>query len=131
MKFTVDRIDHVVLTCADPEATAAWYERVLGMEREEFGEDRRIALRFGSQKLNLHRLGAEFSPHATAPRSGSLDLCFVAAVGAEDIVGHLRTQKVEIAEGPAVKFGALGPMRSVYCRDPDGNLIEIATYLTD
>ncbi|HET9148207.1 MAG TPA: VOC family protein, partial [Acetobacteraceae bacterium] len=60
MKFTVDRIDHVVLTCADPEATAAWYERVLGMDREEFGEDRRIALRFGSQKLNLHRLGAEF-----------------------------------------------------------------------
>jgi catechol 2,3-dioxygenase-like lactoylglutathione lyase family enzyme len=130
MKFTVDRIDHVVLTCADPEATASWYERVLGMERDEFGEGR-IAMRFGSQKLNLHRQGAEFSPHATAPRTGSLDLCFVTALGADDVVVHLKSQKIAIVEGPANKIGALGMIRSVYCRDPDGNLIEISTYLDD
>jgi catechol 2,3-dioxygenase-like lactoylglutathione lyase family enzyme len=130
MKFTVDRIDHVVLTCADIDATADWYERVLGMERDEFGEGR-IALRFGSQKLNLHRLGAEFSPHASAPRAGALDLCFVTALGAEDVVAHLQGQAIAIVEGPANKFGALGMMRSVYCRDPDGNLIEISTYLDD
>lgn len=130
MKFTVDRIDHVVLTCSDIGTTADWYERVLGMERDEFGEGR-IAMRFGSQKLNLHRLGAEFSPHATAPRAGSLDLCFVTALGADDVVEHLKAQKIAIVEGPASKIGALGMMRSVYCRDPDGNLIEISTYLED
>ena len=128
MKFTVDRIDHVVLTCADIEATADWYERVLGMERDEFGEGR-VAMRFGSQKLNLHHQGEEHSPHATVPRAGSADLCFVTALGAEEVVAHLKKQGVAIVEGPANKIGALGMIRSVYCRDPDGNLIEISTYL--
>lgn len=131
MKFTIDRIDHVVLTCADIELTAAWYERVLGMEREEFGADRRIALRFGAQKLNLHEVSAPFEPHAATPATGGLDICFIAAVGPDDVMAHLGQLGVEIIEGPVQRTGALGAMRSVYCRDPDGNLVEIAGYLED
>ncbi|HEX7390233.1 MAG TPA: VOC family protein [Acidiphilium sp.] len=131
MKFTIDRIDHVVLTCSDLGATAEWYERVLGMEREEFGPNRRTALRFGAQKINLHQAGAELSPHAAKPQPSALDICFVTALGTDDVVAHLKNRGVEIIEGPAVKTGALGAMRSVYCHDPDGNLIEIASYLED
>jgi catechol 2,3-dioxygenase-like lactoylglutathione lyase family enzyme len=129
MKFTIDRIDHVVLTCSDLGVTADWYERVLGMEREEFGPDKRIALRFGAQKINLHQAGDEFSPHAAKPQASALDICFITALGTEDIVRHLGEQGVDVVEGPAPKTGALGAMRSVYCRDPDGNLIEISSYL--
>ena len=129
MKFTIDRIDHVVLTCADIELTAAWYERVLGMEREEFGADRRIALRFGAQKINLHEVAAPFEPHALTPATGGLDICFITAVGPDDVMAHLNRLGVEIIEGPVQRTGALGAMRSVYCRDPDGNLVEIASYL--
>jgi len=131
MRFTIDRIDHVVLTCSDLEITAVWYERVLGMEREEFGPDRRVALRFGGQKINLHQAGSEFLPHAAKPQPSALDICFITALRPEDVVTHLTGLKVPIIEGPAPKTGALGPMHSVYCRDPDGNLIEIATYLED
>ena len=81
MRFTVDRLDHLVLTCTDVEITAAWYERVLGMEPE-------------------------------------------------DVVGHLHSFGIAIEAGPAKKMGALGEMSSVYCRDPDGNLIEISSYLS-
>ena len=131
MRFTVDRLDHVVLTCNDVGVSANWYQRVLGMEREEFGEDRRTALKFGGQKLNLHQAGREFSPHAGKPGPGSQDVCFITAVGPEDVVHHLDQCGVVVELGPVDQTGSLGPMRSVYCRDPDGNLVEIASYLTD
>jgi catechol 2,3-dioxygenase-like lactoylglutathione lyase family enzyme len=131
MRFTVDRLDHLVLTCSDIELTAAWFQRVLGMEREEYGEDRRTALKFGGQKLNLHQSGAEFHPNAALATPGSADLCFVTAVRSEDIIGHLHGLGVTIELGPVARTGALGPMWSVYCRDPDGSLIEIATYLSN
>lgn len=132
MKFTVDRIDHVVLTCSDIGATADWYERVLGMEREEFGADRRIALRFGAQKLNLHAAASnEAGPLAAKPAPSALAICFVTALGTDYVVKHLEAQGVPVVEGPTAKIGALGAMRSVYCRDPDGNLIEISSYLEE
>jgi len=131
MRFTIDRIDHLVITCADLEKTASWYQRVLGMERDTFGPERRTAVRFGSQKLNLHKAGAEFHPNAAAARPGTIDVCFVTAVAAADVVGHLRSCGVAIELGPVQQTGALGPMTSVYCRDPDGNLVEIASYLAD
>ena len=129
MRFTVDRLDHLVLTCRDAEISASWYQRVLGMEREEFGPKNRTALRFGGQKMNLRQ--ADSMGWSTAPEAspGSLDLCFVTAVAPEDIVEHLRDCGVEVVDGPAPKVGALGPIQSVYCRDPDGNKIEIASYL--
>jgi catechol 2,3-dioxygenase-like lactoylglutathione lyase family enzyme len=129
MKFTVDRIDHVVMTVRDIGVTAGWYQRVLGMEREEYGGRNRTALRFGAAKINLHEVGHSASPHAAQPEPGSLDLCFVIAVGPEDAMNHLRQCGVTIERGPVARIGALGDIMSVYCRDPDGNLIELASYL--
>jgi catechol 2,3-dioxygenase-like lactoylglutathione lyase family enzyme len=131
MRFTVDRLDHLVLTCRDLDATAAWYQRVLGMEREVFGAEQRTALKFGGQKLNLHQEGREFSPRAAQALPGSADLCFITAVSPADVVSHLLAQGVAVEVGPVARTGALGPMMSVYCRDPDGNLVEIASYLPD
>jgi catechol 2,3-dioxygenase-like lactoylglutathione lyase family enzyme len=129
MKFTVDRIDHVVMTVRDISVTAGWYQRVLGMEREEYGGKNRTALRFGAAKINLHEVGHSVSPHAMLAEPGSLDLCFVIAVGPEDAVSHLQNCGVAIERGPVSRIGALGDIMSVYCRDPDGNLIELASYI--
>ena len=130
MRFAVDRLDHRVITCKDVETSAGWYQRVLGMEREEFGEQRRTALRFGGQKINLRPRTATqdawFSSVVAEP--GTQDLCFIVTVSADDVVDHLRNCGVTVELGPISKAGALGPITSVYCRDPDGNLIEIATY---
>ena len=117
-------LDHIVLTCADPEATVAFYERV-GMQREEFGGGR-LALRFGDQKLNLHQAGAEFQPHATTPLPGTGDLCLLVDGPIEAVVKHLGEVGIAIEEGPVDRTGAVGPLRSVYVRDPDGNLVEFA-----
>jgi len=117
-------LDHIVLTCADPEATVAFYERV-GMQREEFGGGR-LALRFGDQKINLHRAGAEFQPHAATPLPGTGDLCLLVDGSIEAVVEHLGNVGVAIEEGPVDRTGAVGPLRSVYVRDPDGNLVEFA-----
>jgi len=130
MRFTVDRLDHLVLTCTDVEIAAAWYQRVLGMEREDFGADRRCALKFGGQKINVRPVDAAHWVSGKHAAAGSADLCFVTAVGPQDVVGHLHSCGVVIEAGPVKKLGALGELTSVYCRDPDGNLIEIASYLT-
>jgi catechol 2,3-dioxygenase-like lactoylglutathione lyase family enzyme len=124
----IDRIDHVVLNCRDVEQTASWYERVLGLEREEFGPDRRIALKFGRQKLNLRPTGAANWETGAVDTPGSVDLCFITEAGLTEAIERLRASDVTITAGPVPKTGALGPMTSIYCRDPDGNLIEIASY---
>jgi catechol 2,3-dioxygenase-like lactoylglutathione lyase family enzyme len=129
MRFTVDRLDHIVLTCEDVEITAAWYQRVLGMEREDFGAENRCALNFGGQKINVRPKGQLTWTTAREAAPGSADLCFVTAVGPEDVVGHLHSCGIVIEQGPVKREGALGEISSVYCRDPDGNLIEIASYL--
>lgn len=131
MKFTVDRIDHVVMVCRDLSVTAGWYQRVLGMEREEYGGKNRTALRFGAQKINLHELGHEVIPHAQTAAPGTLDMCFVVAVRPQDVVAQLHACGVEVERGPVTRIGALGDIVSIYCRDPDGNLIELASYLGD
>jgi catechol 2,3-dioxygenase-like lactoylglutathione lyase family enzyme len=133
MRFSVDRLDHLVLNVKDVDITASWYQRVLGMEREEFGAAKRTALKFGGQKINVRPADADTRGWATGVnvKVGAADLCFVTAVGPEHVVEHLRGCGVQITEGPAPKIGALGPMTSVYCRDPDGNLIEISSYLMD
>ena len=117
-------LDHIVLTCADPEATVAFYERV-GMQREEFGGGR-LALRFGDQKINLHQAGAEYQPHAATPLPGTGDLCLLVDGSIEAVVEHLGEVGIAIEEGPVDRTGAVGPLRSVYVRDPDGNLVEFA-----
>jgi len=130
MRFTVDRIDHIVLNVADVEITAAWYQRVLGMEREEFGPNNRTALKFGGQKINVRP--ADTDPRAwptgAVHAAGSADLCFITAVPPDEVIAHLHDCGVAILTGPVERAGALGPIRSVYCRDPDNNLVEIASY---
>jgi catechol 2,3-dioxygenase-like lactoylglutathione lyase family enzyme len=121
----LDRLDHLVLTVADIEATCAFYERALGMRRIDFGAGR-VALQFGRQKINLHQAGHEFEPKALRPTPGSADLCFLTALPMDAVLAHLAAAGVAIEEGPVARTGALGPIRSVYGRDPDGNLIEIA-----
>lgn len=127
MGFAVDRIDHVVINCRDVEVTAAWYARVLGMTRESYG-DGRTALVFGTQKFNVRPTGVANWVTATVDVPGTLDLCFIADEDPDDVAAHLRACDVEITEGPITRTGALGPMTSHYCRDPDGNLIEVASY---
>ena len=100
--------------------------RALASERcQRFGEAR-MALKFGSQKINLHEKGREFEPKATLAAPGTLDICFIAAVPLEDVIARLAARNVPILEGPVMKTGAQGPIRSVYVRDPDGNLVEIS-----
>ena len=131
MRFAVDRLDHEVLNVRDVEITASWYQRVLGMEREDFGEEMRTALKFGGQKVNVRPHDADRSrwPTGAVSDPGSADLCFITAVGPDHVLRHLQSCGVAVLEGPVERAGALGPMHSVYCRDPDGNLIEIASYL--
>ena len=128
--MTIDRIDHIVLTVRDIEKTYEFYAGVLGMQAVTFEGGRR-ALRFGEQKINLHQAGREFEPKALSPTPGSADLCFIARVPLEQVVDHIRSCGVEIVNGPVRRSGALGPIESIYVRDPDGNLVEIATYVNE
>jgi len=123
----IERLDHLVLTVANIERTVAFYERVLGMQREIFGQGR-SALVFGQQKFNLHQQGNEFEPKAARPTPGAIDLCLVSAWPMAAIIQHLNEQQVVIEEGPVARTGAMGPIDSVYFRDPDDNLIEVSRY---
>ena len=123
----IESLDHLVLTVQNIEATCAFYEKVLGMDVTTFGNGRK-ALHFGKQKINLHEAGKEFEPKAAKPSPGSADLCFITKMPISDVMRHLNKCNVTVEEGPVERTGALGPITSVYIRDPDGNLIEIANY---
>ncbi|WP_371156521.1 VOC family protein [Jannaschia sp. 2305UL9-9] len=125
----ITALDHLVLTVADPQATAAWYARILGCVAETFHPadgSTRLAVTFGRQKINLHQAGAEFRPHARQPGSGTADLCFLSDDPLSDWIAHLADEGVTIEEGPVPRTGATGPILSIYLRDPDGNLIEVS-----
>ncbi len=127
----IDMIDHFVLTVRDIGAACEFYTRVLGMQLVTFGSGRK-ALQFGEfseHKINLHEAGKEFEPKALRPTPGSGDVCFITRTPLELVIGHLRSSDVEILEGPVKRTGARGPIESVYIRDPDGNLVEIANYV--
>jgi catechol 2,3-dioxygenase-like lactoylglutathione lyase family enzyme len=124
----VKSLDQLALTVRDIEASCSFYTRALGMQLVTFGNGRK-ALSFGVQKINLRPYRNEFEPKADQPTPGSADLCFLIDVPFEKVVDHLKHQNVAIVEGPVAKTGAIGSIRSIYCRDPDGNLIEVATYL--
>jgi catechol 2,3-dioxygenase-like lactoylglutathione lyase family enzyme len=130
----VHALDHIVINVADVARTAQWYEKVLGMEVRVFdpgpGKTPRTSLMFGSQKINVRPLGTDKVEWFTADHeaAGSDDLCFLTQATPEQVVAHLKACGVAIEEGPVAKQGALGTLRSVYCRDPDGSLIEISSY---
>ena len=126
----IDHIDHVVLTTRDKLACIRFYTEVLGMKLVTFKTptEERLAFAFGEQKINLHEWGREFKPHAHLPVPGALDLCFIASLPLDAVIAKLRAAKLAIIEGPVRKTGAQGPIRSVYVRDPDLNLVEISVY---
>lgn len=125
--MNIDRLDHLVLTVRDLQATCEFYVRVLGMRVVTFGDNRK-ALQFGNQKINLHQQGNEFIPKAQNPTTGSADLCLITHLPLEQVIIHLQTCGVEIEAGILSRTGAIGPIRSVYIRDPDGNLLELSNY---
>ncbi|MBS0027541.1 VOC family protein [Chitinophaga sp. 22321] len=125
----INRLDHLVLTVKNIAATCQFYETVLGMEVIAFG-DQRKALRFGHQKINLHEKGHEIDPKANAPTMGSADLCFIADTPVEEVLTELLDKHITIPEGGIVeRTGTTGKIRSVYFRDPDGNLLEVSNYV--
>jgi len=123
--LTIDRLDHMVLTVADVDATIRFYVEVLGMREVTFGAGRK-ALAFGAQKLNLHRAEHEFTPCAKQPTPGSADFCLITTVPLDDAMAHVRAAGITIEVGPVDKTGATGPLRSFYFRDPNGNLVEVS-----
>lgn len=123
----IERLDHLVLTVRSIPESVAFYERVMGMQAVTFGAGR-TALAFGQQKINLHQAGKEFEPKAARPTPGSADLCFITVTPLPDVLAHLNACGVSVAEGPVARTGALGPITSVYFRDPDENLIEVSVY---
>ena len=134
MSIKVNALDHIVINVRDVARTAEWYRRILGMEIRVFdpghGKTARTSLVFGDQKINVRPLGADKVEWFTADRetAGSDDLCFLTSSTPEQVVAHLKACGVAIEEGPVMKQGAQGVLRSVYCRDPDGSLIEISSY---
>ena len=129
MAVKVSGLDHLVLTVADLSATVAFYTDVLGMETQRFRAtdgSNRWALRFGAQKINLHQAGHEFEPKARLATPGSADLCFLSAEPLADWLAHFAALGIEVEDGPVPRSGAIGPITSLYLRDPDGNLIEVS-----
>jgi len=126
----IDRIDHFVLTVRDVAATCDFYRQTLGMQPEVFG-DNRWALTFGHQKINLHVAGKELEPKARHPMPGGGDFCLITKTPMDDVVAHLERCGVAIELMPSPRTGADGPIVSVYFRDPDGNLVEVANYQND
>jgi catechol 2,3-dioxygenase-like lactoylglutathione lyase family enzyme len=124
----INRLDHIVLTVADLTTTIDFYTRLLGMQEVTFKG--RKALTFGHSKINLHQAGHEFHPHADTPTPGSADICLILAGPLDAAMAELEAAGVPIEEGPVDRTGATGPIRSVYVRDPDRNLVELSEYLT-
>lgn len=123
----VDRMDHFVLTVKNIPKSCEFYHHILGMEIQEFG-DNRVALRFANMKINLHEIGHEVEPKAYLPTPGSGDLCFITKTPIDRVISDLKRQKIKIEAGPVKKNGAIGQIKSVYFRDPDHNLIEVSNY---
>ena len=124
--MNVSGLDHIVLTTANLDACLAFYEGLLGFRAEK--KNGRYALYFGAQKINIHTKPAEFLPAAAYPLSGSLDLCFAAEGSAEDAYRELREKNAPLVSEIVSRHGARGDMKSIYLRDPDGNLVELGFY---
>jgi len=127
MPISLERIDHIVITVNDIEKSIRFYCDVLGMQETNFGDNRK-AVAFGNQKINLHPIANNISLTATSPSPGSVDICLVCSTPAEELVNELKRHGIAIEAGPVERQGAMGPMTSVYIRDPDGNLIELSNY---
>jgi len=123
-------LDHLVLTVKDIDATIRFYTTVLGMAQVSFAGNRQ-ALQFGNQKINLHQQRDEIEPHAAQPTPGSADLCFITDIPLEQVIDHVQSCGVSVLAGPVQRMGSTGALLSIYIRDPDGNLMEIANLVID
>jgi catechol 2,3-dioxygenase-like lactoylglutathione lyase family enzyme len=126
--MNITGLDHIVLTVKSIERSCDFYEQMLGAQVIKY-EGGRTALGLGEQKINLHEAGNEFEPKAAAPTPGSGDLCLVTTASLAQVEQNLLARGVTIEEGPVTRTGAQGPIKSIYIRDPDGNLVEIASYV--
>jgi len=126
--ITINRLDHLVLTVKDIDTTVSFYTQVLGMKKEVFKETR-IALKYGNQKINLHKLGNKFEPKAQNVKEGSADLCFIIDTPILQAKEYIESLNIEIIEGIVNRTGANGEIQSIYLRDPDMNLIELFCYI--
>nr|WP_198939276.1 VOC family protein [Motiliproteus sp. MSK22-1] len=128
----ISRLDHLVLTVTSISRTCDFYNRVLGMEVVTFtgadNREKRKALKFGQQKINLHSVKCPLEPHARQPQAGSADICLITPLALPLVMQHIQQEGVIIEQGPVPRTGATGPLTSIYFRDPDGNLIEVSSY---
>lgn len=125
----ITHLDHLVITVKSLSVTCDFYAKILGMEIITFGNNRK-ALRFGQQKINLHEKGREIAPMASSPTMGAADLCFISATPVENVLQELQDNNIPVLEGGIVeRTRASGKIRSVYFRDPDGNLLEVSNYI--
>ncbi len=126
-------IDHVVITVFDINKSVHFYSNILGMELQEFlsstDNTKRKSLKFGRQKINLHEVSKPFKPHANKPLPGTMDICFISEINVNDWIKIFDNFDIKIEDGPIKKTGANGPIRSIYIRDPDKNLIEISNQI--
>lgn len=128
----IDRLDHLVLAVRDIESSLRFYERALGLRPITFHTPQgelRHALRFGRHKINLQDAATQTPTKASVPTPGAGDFCLIAAVPLEQVIAHLQAEAIAIEAGPVPRHGALGALRSIYFRDPDGNLVEVAEYV--
>ena len=127
------KIDHVVITVSDINKSIDFYSNILGMQLQEFlsstDKVKRKSLKFGKQKINLHEASKPFKPHANNPIPGTMDICFLSEINIDDWIKIFNKFNVKIEDGPVQKIGANGPIRSIYVRDPDKNLIEISNQI--
>ena len=126
-------IDHVVITVFDINKSVHFYSNILGMELQEFlsstDNTKRKSLKFGRQKINLHEVSKPFKPHANKPLPGTMDICFISEINVNEWIKVFDNFDIKIEDGPVQKTGANGPIRSIYVRDPDKNLIEISNQI--
>ena len=123
----ISSLDHLVLTVKNIDITVQFYTEILGMKKEVFS-DGRVALTFGVQKINLHAQGKEFEPKAFSPTPGSADICFITNLPIQVAFDTILSNGIDVIEGIVTRTWAIGPIRSIYFRDPDGNLIELSSY---
>ena len=129
-RIQIDHIDHVVLTVKDVNKTIEFYTKILGFQLYTYGDDERKALIFGDYKLNIHSMDQLYEPKAKYPTSGALDICLISKTPLKEIIAYLRAKNIPIESGPRRRIGATKLILSVYIRDPDGNLLEIANEVT-
>ena len=119
----IAELDHVVLRCRDQKRSFEFYTALLGLKEERRIEQiGLIQLRAGNSMIDLVP-----APEDKTESGRNLDhFCLgVETPDFNSLIEYLRQKSVEIIGEPALRYGARGMGRSVYIRDPEGNVIEL------